>query len=98
MHMHEYMHIYKHSYIHIARNTCINKNVILLILTVIIIISFSGITGTKETRPKSATKKRDGNISSSNSRNSNSNDVRDDLYPKKSNEELYPTARGLIRK
>jgi hypothetical protein len=51
--------------------------------------------GTKEMRPKSATKKRDGNISLNNNRGSG--DPRDELYPK-SNEELYPTARGLIRK
>jgi hypothetical protein len=46
-------------------------------------------------RPKSATKKRDGNVSLNNNRGSG--DPRDELYPK-SNEELYPTARGLIRK
>mmetsp|Transcript_23582 Transcript_23582/g.22728 ORF Transcript_23582/g.22728 Transcript_23582/m.22728 type:complete len:780 (-) Transcript_23582:114-2453(-) len=57
--------------------------------------SSSGKEGTKEMRPKSATKKRDGNVSLNNNRGSG--DPRDELYPK-SNEELYPTARGLIRK
>jgi kinesin family protein 3/17 len=61
------------------------------------LFSGSGKEGTKEIRPKSATKKRDGNMSLNNTRSGGSSDPRDELYPK-SNEELYPTARGLIRK